>query len=988
MSEVQIKAERDVSIFGDVVGRDKITINLPPPLPPAEAKDRANLLILLRKVKTFWIEGVLEKSVHNAVLLELGKETKPEAVEHPWEMVLELPDQTNQVLPSGTKIIEIFEKMNRAMLILGEPGSGKTITLLELARDLISRAETDPTQPIPVVFNLSSWTDKSQPLHDWLVFELSTKYQIPKRISRAWLKKSRILPLLDGLNEMKPENRMACVEAINYFGEKFGLPGHVVCSRLQEYSVLSVRLKLNGAICLQPLTSMQVNSYLEAGGSKLANLHSTLQKDEALQELAQSPLMLSIMSLAYQDVPVETMTSHKHDKIEDQSKNLFNVYIASMFKRKGKANQPYATEQTIGWLSWLAKNMCQHNQSIFLIEQLQPSWLSTRGQCWVYTLSSRLIGWLNWKLLFIITPLFFILPLSSKDLTMTTTEVWGLILALLGGMSAGLVDGLRFERHSELTKLKKHLAFWLTGIYVLISWVSGQLYLWLIFVLRARKRNATNDIQTVETVSWSWVEARTGGIRGVKWGLSLLLILLLLIVPLIRTLLDLELFFFLAELILGFLLWWLIWRLTLRLIFLLRDRRKSVPSNIRTEVTLNPSLTDARKRGVLMLILTLLLGQVLGLHSTVGYSFGFPIFEFLAGSIFGLLLWFLRIFLLWLIYLLRDRKQSLINNIQIVETRNWSWIDALKANVWWLILIWLVGQILGQLVVLLMWGSIIDKLIRGFLAGSILGVFLWLFWKLTLRLIIVIRVKRQSSTSDIQTVETLNWLWTNARKEIFQWLILIWLLGETVGLLLSLVSACLDGFEGMQVAKEMLMRKINSVTWSVITQLFYLALGLVVALGGGLIGAIFGGLKQGIVDTKTLPNQGIKLSIKNSIIGGLIIGLMTGVFVGLIAELIRVPIAELFGVMITGLNVGLRAVLFLGLLAALWYGGLDVIQHYTLRVLLCWKKYTPRNYTRFLDYASSLIFLQKVGGGYIFIHRLLLEHFAAMPLQGKSQSKK
>lgn len=302
-------------------------------------------------------------------------------------------------------------------------------------------------------------------------------------------------------------------------------------------------------------------------------------------------------------------------------------------------------------------------------------------------------------------------------------------------------------------------------------------------------------------------------------------------------------------------------------------------------------------------------------------------------------------------------------------------------------MIWLVGQILGLLVVVLLgWGSIIDKLIRGFLAGSILGVFLWLLWKLTLRLIIVIRVKKQSSTSDIQTVKTLNWLWTNARKEIFQWLILIWLLGEIVGLLLSLVSACLDGFEGMQVAKEMLMRKVNSITWSVITQLLYLALGLVVALSGGLIGAIFGGLKQGIVDTKTLPNQGIKLSIKNSIIGGLIIGLMTGVFVGLIAELIRLPIAELFGVMITGLNVGLRAALFLGLLAALWYGGLDVIQHYTLRVLLYWEKYTPRNYTRFLDYASSLIFLQKVGGGYIFIHRLLLEHFADMPL--RSETKK
>ena len=34
------------------------------------------------------------------------------------------------------------------------------------------------------------------------------------------------------------------------------------------------------------------------------------------------------------------------------------------------------------------------------------------------------------------------------------------------------------------------------------------------------------------------------------------------------------------------------------------------------------------------------------------------------------------------------------------------------------------------------------------------------------------------------------------------------------------------------------------------------------------------------------------------------------------------------------------------------------------------------NYDRVLDYAAERIFARKVGGGYIFIHRLPLEHFA------------
>jgi hypothetical protein len=38
----------------------------------------------------------------------------------------------------------------------------------------------------------------------------------------------------------------------------------------------------------------------------------------------------------------------------------------------------------------------------------------------------------------------------------------------------------------------------------------------------------------------------------------------------------------------------------------------------------------------------------------------------------------------------------------------------------------------------------------------------------------------------------------------------------------------------------------------------------------------------------------------------------------------------------------------------------------------------PWNYSRFLDYAAEHILLRKVGGGYLFVHRLLLEYFASL----------
>lgn len=79
-------------------------------------------------------------------------------------------------------------------MILGAPGSGKTTLLLELARDLLDRAEQDEQHLMPVVFNLSSWAAKQPRLTEWLVEELISKYQVPPKLARAWVDTDQILP--------------------------------------------------------------------------------------------------------------------------------------------------------------------------------------------------------------------------------------------------------------------------------------------------------------------------------------------------------------------------------------------------------------------------------------------------------------------------------------------------------------------------------------------------------------------------------------------------------------------------------------------------------------------------------------------------------------------------------------------------------------------------------------------------------------------------
>jgi len=63
-------------------------------------------------------------------------------------------------------------------------------------------------------------------------------------------------------------------------------------------------------------------------------------------------------------------------------------------------------------------------------------------------------------------------------------------------------------------------------------------------------------------------------------------------------------------------------------------------------------------------------------------------------------------------------------------------------------------------------------------------------------------------------------------------------------------------------------------------------------------------------------------------------------------------------------------------------GGFASVQHFFLRIRLWRAGCIPWQYARFLDYASECILLRKVGGGYIFIHRLLLDYFASLDKAG------
>jgi hypothetical protein len=129
-----------------------------------------------------------------------------------------------------------------------------------------------------------------------------------------------------------------------------------------------------------------------------------------------------------------------------------------------------------------------------------------------------------------------------------------------------------------------------------------------------------------------------------------------------------------------------------------------------------------------------------------------------------------------------------------------------------------------------------------------------------------------------------------------------------------------------------------------------------------LIGGLKDGFTIGEIGSQSFPNEGIRRSVRNALVSGLLFGLLLGLLLGLRY----------------GLSFGLLFALSGALVSGLHFGGCACLRHFALRLILWHNNLATLNYVRFLDYAASRIFLYKVGGGYVFVHRMLLEYFAVM----------
>lgn len=484
-----------------------------------QTPEQRNLTTLLERGKQFWIAGVLAKVADSVGIYSLTMTPEPDAVEQHWHDGTSSDFPTHQAIAPGLSILDIFERSGRLLLILGDPGSGKTITLLQLAQFLIEQARGISSEPVPVVFHLGSWSARV-PMEKWLILEARSKYYVSGDLFEKWLREQRIILLLDGLDEVQRSDQEACVQAINALIGTWGVPGIAICARREEYLSLTKKLRLNAAIRLEALSNEQIGAILTSSKQPMRNLRHLLETAPEMAEIAGSPLMLNLMRATTYSTQDSVSAALPKTSISPAQ-----VVVARYIDTR-LATERFDTprqQDILNRLGWIAKRIMERGGNVFQIDALQPSHLGAMMRLRYLLLSRTVVGFILG-----VTEGTYLGLIQWAQASFGTSLFRGVLTGLLFGAGAGCIEMLwHYHSNSSRKQSQRSETTWpyslvnillLFGLFAIANWIlwdslerAGFGVVWALVVgLRSRNSGLTQDIRIPEIRSWSWRAASKG----------------------------------------------------------------------------------------------------------------------------------------------------------------------------------------------------------------------------------------------------------------------------------------------------------------------------------------------------------------------------------------------------------------------------------------------------------------------------------------------
>jgi len=218
---------------------------------------------------------------------------------------------------------------HRRVILLGDPGSGKTTTLWRLAYDYAQAAQADAQAPLPLLVPLGNYTDSGS-FDAYLARHLGllAPYLETYRAS------ARLILLLDGLNEMPQAGYAERVGRIRDVLKRYPDEAVVVTCRALDYVVKLERLQ---EVEISPLDETRIRTFLhnclgQTAGEDLflamsRDAKMTLREEPPLLALGRNPYMLLMTAQVYVGAGGE---------LPSDRAQLFAAFVDTLLERERK----------------------------------------------------------------------------------------------------------------------------------------------------------------------------------------------------------------------------------------------------------------------------------------------------------------------------------------------------------------------------------------------------------------------------------------------------------------------------------------------------------------------------------------------------------------------------------------------------------------------------------------------------------------------------
>jgi hypothetical protein len=379
-----LPGEADAAVYGLVVSLVTLLLSIwmrqrkrtrmsPDDLEPAASW-------LTKKVKSQWLleantRGLLDPLVPLAVR---WRSASPALTDH--------PDNVRGALSGSSADVDSLAAMfsglpHRRLVILGAPGSGKTSLAVLLLLALIEHRA--PGDPVPVLMSASTWDPDEDHMDEWLVRELErVLYGTPQRRTvsavRSLLDSGKLLPIIDGLDELHKSRRPKAIAAVNRALRPDS--SVIMTCRVSEYEEAVQAgdvLTAAAAVIAESIDPHEVVEYLTLAipPHRLPDWQPfftelTGTRNEVLEEVFSTALNIALARSVYSvpgSTPAELADTTRFPAADDVQRYLLDELVRIAFPAEpvpakepdppGRRPRFWSPRRAPRWLGFLASNL-------------------------------------------------------------------------------------------------------------------------------------------------------------------------------------------------------------------------------------------------------------------------------------------------------------------------------------------------------------------------------------------------------------------------------------------------------------------------------------------------------------------------------------------------------------------------------------------------------------------------------------------------------